>query len=385
VEEGPEVKFSTRAIHAGQTPDPSTGAIMTPVYLTSTYVQEKPGTHQGFEYSRTGNPTRAALERNLASLEGASHGLCFASGLAATDAVLKLFKSGDHVLAGDDLYGGTHRIFKQVFEKFGMQFDFVDASDSKKLIESIRDNTRMVWLETPTNPLLKINDISEISKICREKSILLVVDNTFATPCLQQPIELGADIVVHSTTKYLGGHSDVVGGALITADDDLHQRLAFIQNASGAIPGPLDCFLTLRGIKTLDVRMERHCSNADRIARWLQDDPRIERVFFPGLEDHPGHEVAMRQMSAPGGMVSFILTGDSEEEARKVVSRTKIFALAESLGGVESLIEHPISMTHGAIPPEVRKAAGLSDSLIRLSVGIEDVGDLQEDLDAAIG
>ncbi len=379
------MKFSTRAIHAGQTPDPSTGAIMTPVYLTSTYVQEKPGTHQGFEYSRTGNPTRAALERNLASLEGASHGLCFASGLAATDAVLKLFKSGDHVLAGDDLYGGTHRIFKQVFEKFGMQFDFVDASDSKKLIESIRDNTRMVWLETPTNPLLKINDISEISKICREKSILLVVDNTFATPCLQQPIELGADIVVHSTTKYLGGHSDVVGGALITADDDLHQRLAFIQNASGAIPGPLDCFLTLRGIKTLDVRMERHCSNADRIARWLQDDPRIERVFFPGLEDHPGHEVAMRQMSAPGGMVSFILTGDSEEEARKVVSRTKIFALAESLGGVESLIEHPISMTHGAIPPEVRKAAGLSDSLIRLSVGIEDVGDLQEDLDAAIG
>lgn len=385
MEEGPEVKFSTRAIHAGQTPDPSTGAIMTPVYLTSTYVQEKPGTHQGFEYSRTGNPTRAALERNLASLEGGSHGLCFASGLAATDAVLKLFKSGDHVLAGDDLYGGTHRIFKQVFEKFGMQFDFVDASDSKKLIESIRDNTRMVWLETPTNPLLKINDISEISKICREKSILLVVDNTFATPCLQQPIELGADIVVHSTTKYLGGHSDVVGGALITADDDLHQRLAFIQNASGAIPGPLDCFLTLRGIKTLDVRMERHCSNADQIARWLQDDPRIERVFFPGLEDHPGHEVAMRQMSAPGGMVSFILTGDSEEEARKVVSRTKIFALAESLGGVESLIEHPISMTHGAIPPEVRKAAGLSDSLIRLSVGIEDVGDLQEDLDAAIG
>ncbi|MDE0957508.1 MAG: cystathionine gamma-synthase [Planctomycetota bacterium] len=379
------MKFSTRAIHAGQTPDPSTGAIMTPVYLTSTYVQEKPGTHQGFEYSRTGNPTRAALERNLASLEGGSHGLCFASGLAATDAVLKLFKSGDHVLAGDDLYGGTHRIFKQVFEKFGMQFDFVDASDSKKLIESIRDNTRMVWLETPTNPLLKINDISEISKICREKSILLVVDNTFATPCLQQPIELGADIVVHSTTKYLGGHSDVVGGALITADDDLHQRLAFIQNASGAIPGPLDCFLTLRGIKTLDVRMERHCSNADQIARWLQDDPRIERVFFPGLEDHPGHEVAMRQMSAPGGMVSFILTGDSEEEARKVVSRTKIFALAESLGGVESLIEHPISMTHGAIPPEVRKAAGLSDSLIRLSVGIEDVGDLQEDLDAAIG
>ena len=379
------MKFSTRAIHAGQVPDPSTGAIMTPVYLTSTYVQETPGSHQGFEYSRTGNPTRSALERNLASLEGAKHGLCFASGLAATDAVLKMFKSGDHVIAGDDLYGGSHRIFTQVFQQFGMQFDFVDASSSQKVVDAIQENTRMVWLETPTNPLLKISDIVEISKICREKSIMLVVDNTFATPCLQQPIALGADIVLHSTTKYLGGHSDVVGGALVTSDDELHQRLAFIQNASGAIPGPLDCFLTLRGVKTLDVRMERHCSNADRIARWLNDDPRVERVYFPGLEEHPGHEVANRQMSAPGGMVSFVLVGDSEQEARETVSRTNIFALAESLGGVESLIEHPVSMTHGAIPPEVREAAGLSDSLIRLSVGIEDVGDLQEDLDAAIG
>ena len=379
------MKFSTRAIHAGQVPDPSTGAIMTPVYLTSTYVQENPGTHQGFEYSRTGNPTRSALEQNLASLEGAKHGLCYASGLAATDAVLKLFQSGDHVIAGDDLYGGTHRIFTQIYQKFGMEFDFVDASDTQKMVDAIQDNTRMVWIETPTNPLLKITDIAEIAKICREKSILLVVDNTFATPCLQQPIALGADIVLHSTTKYLGGHSDVVGGALITSDDDLHQRLAFIQNASGAIPGPLDCFLTLRGIKTLDVRMERHCSNADQIARWLRDDPRIDRVYFPGLEDHPGHEVASRQMSAPGGMVSFVLAGDSEQEAREMVSRTHLFALAESLGGVESLIEHPVSMTHGAIPPEVRKTAGLSDSLIRLSVGIEDVDDLQEDLDEAIG
>ena len=379
------MKFSTRAIHAGQTPDPTTGAIMTPVYLTSTYVQQNPGTHLGYEYSRTGNPTRTALEQNLASLEDASHGLCFASGLAATDAVLKLFKSGDHVVAGDDLYGGTHRLFTQIFQQFGMQFDFVDATDPQRVVDAIGESTRMVWIETPTNPLLKITDITEMVRICREKSILLVVDNTFATPCLQQPISMGADIVLHSTTKYLGGHSDVVGGALITSDDDLRDRLAFIQNAAGAIPGPLDCFLTLRGTKTLDVRMERHCKNAEQIAQWLQDDPRISTVYYPGLESHPGHEIACRQMSAPGGMVSFVLVDESESHAREMVSRTNIFKLAESLGGVESLIEHPISMTHGAVPPEVRKKAGLSDALIRLSVGIEDLEDLKEDLDAAIG
>jgi cystathionine beta-lyase/cystathionine gamma-synthase len=379
------VKFSTRAIHAGQTPDPTTGAIMTPVYLTSTYVQQNPGTHLGYEYSRTGNPTRTALEQNLASLEDAKHGLCFASGLAATDAVLKLFKSGDHVVAGDDLYGGTHRLFTQIFQQFGMQFDFVDATDPQRIVDAIRESTKMVWIETPTNPLLKITDIAEISRICLDKSILLVVDNTFATPCLQQPMSMGADIVLHSTTKYLGGHSDVVGGALITSDDDLRDRLAFIQNAAGAIPGPLDCFLTLRGTKTLDVRMERHCKNAEQIAQWLQDDPRISTVYYPGLKSHPGYEIACRQMSAPGGMVSFVPVNESESHAREMVSRTKIFKLAESLGGVESLIEHPISMTHGAIPLEVRQKAGLSDALIRLSVGIEDLEDLKEDLDAAIG
>jgi len=379
------LKFSTRAIHAGQSPDPHTGAIMTPVFLTSTYVQETPGVHQGYEYSRTGNPTRNALEANLASLEEADHGLCFASGLAATDAVLKLFKSGDHIIAGDDLYGGTHRIFTQIYGQFGLTFDFVDASDPAMVSAAIRENTRMVWLETPTNPLLKITDISKVAEICAASDLMLVVDNTFATPCLQRPITLGADLVVHSTTKYLGGHSDVVGGALITSSDELQERLAFIQNASGAIPGPLDCFLTLRGTKTLDVRMKRHCKNAQIIAGWLDEDPRIERVYYPGLEDHPGHDIATRQMSAPGGMVSFQLKGDSEQEAREMVSRTEVFTLAESLGGVESLIEHPVSMTHGAIPREARLEAGLSDSLIRLSVGIEDVIDLQEDLDRAIG
>lgn len=379
------MRFETRAIHAGQEPDPVTGAIMTPVYLTSTYQQETPGEHKGFEYSRTGNPTRAALEKNLAALEGARHGLCFASGLAATDAVLNLLKSGDHVVAGDDLYGGTHRIFTQVYQRFGLEFDFVDASDPQNLLAVINDKTRLVWLETPTNPLLKITDIAAVSKICSDRSILLVVDNTFATPYLQQPLELGANIVLHSTTKYLGGHSDIVGGALVTSDDELQERLAFIQNAVGAIPGPLDCFLTLRGIKTLAVRLDRHCQNADQIARWLADDSRISRVYYPGLEEHPGHEIASRQMSAAGGMVSFVLANDSEKEAREMVSRTGIFILAESLGGVESLIEHPVSMTHGAIPPDVRKAAGLSDSLIRISVGIEAVEDLIADLDRAIG
>ncbi len=358
---------------------------MTPVYLTSTYEQEAPGTHKGFEYSRTGNPTRTALEQNLAALEGANHGICFSSGLAATDAVLKLLESGDHVVAGNDLYGGTHRIFTQVYQQFGLTFDFIDASDTQKLVDSITDKTRVVWLETPTNPLLKIADIEEVSKVCKDRSILLVVDNTFATPFLQQPLQLGADLVVHSTTKYLGGHSDVVGGVILTSDDSLHERLAFMQNAVGAIPGPLDCFLTLRGTKTLAIRMERHCQNAEKIAHWLLADPRIGEVYYPGLEQHSGYQIARKQMSAAGGMVSFVLQGGSEQDAREMVSRTDVFTLAESLGGVESLIEHPISMTHGAIPPEVRAEAGLSDALIRLSVGIEDVEDLIEDLDRAIG
>lgn len=379
------MKFETRAIHAGQHPDPSTGAVMTPVYLTSTYVQEAPGVHKGYEYSRTGNPTRAALEANLASLEGGEYGLCFASGLAATDAVLKLMKPEDHVVAGNDLYGGTHRIFTQVYGPMGVGFDFVNTGDPDQVRDAITDKTRMVWLETPTNPLLRITDIAAVSAICQEKGVLLVVDNTFATPYLQQPLELGADIVVHSVTKYLGGHSDVVGGALVTSDADLHEKLAFYQNAVGGIPGPLDCFLTLRGTKTLAVRMERHCTNAAKIAKWLEADSRIGKVFYPGLESHEGFEIASRQMRAPGGMISFELEGASEDEARKMVSRTQVFALAESLGGVESLIEHPPSMTHGAIPVETRRAEGLSDGLIRISVGIESVDDLLEDLDQAIG
>ncbi|MBA4684026.1 MAG: cystathionine gamma-synthase [Planctomycetota bacterium] len=379
------MKFETRAIHAGQHPDPSTGAVMTPVYLTSTYVQEAPGVHQGYEYSRTGNPTRSALEGNLASLEGGTHGLCFASGLAATDAVLKMMEPQDHVVAGNDLYGGTHRIFTQVYQPMGIGFDFVNTGDPDQVRDAITDKTRMVWLETPTNPLLRITDIAAVSEICREKGVLLVVDNTFATPYLQQPLALGADIVVHSVTKYLGGHSDVVGGALITSDDALHEKLAFIQNAVGGVPGPLDCFLTLRGTKTLAVRMDRHCENAAKIAAWLEADSRIGQVFYPGLESHSGFEVASRQMRAPGGMISFELAGASEDEARKMVSRTKVFALAESLGGVESLIEHPPSMTHGAIPVETRRAEGLSDGLIRISVGIESVEDLLQDLDDAIG
>ena len=379
------MKFETRAIHAGQHPDPSTGAVMTPVYLTSTYVQEAPGVHQGYEYSRTGNPTRSAVEGNLASLEGGTHGLCFASGLAATDAVLKMMEPQDHVVAGNDLYGGTHRIFTQVYQPMGIGFDFVNTGDPDQVRDAITDKTRMVWLETPTNPLLRITDIAAVSEICREKGVLLVVDNTFATPYLQQPLALGADIVVHSVTKYLGGHSDVVGGALITSDDALHEKLAFIQNAVGGVPGPLDCFLTLRGTKTLAVRMDRHCENAAKIAAWLEADSRIGQVFYPGLESHSGFEVASRQMRAPGGMISFELAGASEDEARKMVSRTKVFALAESLGGVESLIEHPPSMTHGAIPVETRRAEGLSDGLIRISVGIESVEDLLQDLDDAIG
>ena len=376
--------FSTRAIHAGQAPDPSTGAIMTPVYFTSTYVQAAPGDHQGYEYSRTGNPTRTALEENLAALEGGRHGLCFGSGLAATDAILKTMRSGDHIVACNDLYGGTFRIFRNVYEPFGIRSTFVDASDPANITAAMDESTRLIWIETPTNPLLNVADISAIVEAVRGRDVKVVVDNTFATPYLQQPLALGADLVVHSMTKYLGGHSDVVGGALITSDSEWAERLAYVQNAAGGVPGPMDCFLVLRGTKTLAVRMDRHEENARRVVGFLQEHPRVARVHYPGLEPHPGHEIAARQMSGFGGMVSFVLVGEEEQDARDLVSRTRIFSLAESLGGVESLIEHPVSMTHGAIPREERLKAGLSDALIRLSVGIEDAEDLIEDLGQAL-
>jgi len=376
--------FSTRAIHAGQAPDPSTGAIMTPVYLTSTYVQAAPGDHQGYEYSRTGNPTRTALEENLAALEGGRHGLCFGSGLAATDAILKTMRSGDHIVACNDLYGGTFRIFRNVYEPFGIRSTFVDASDPANITAAMDESPRLIWIETPTNPLLNVADISAIVEAVRGRDVKVVVDNTFATPYLQQPLALGADLVVHSMTKYLGGHSDVVGGALITSDSEWAERLAYVQNAAGGVPGPMDCFLVLRGTKTLAVRMDRHEENARRVVGFLQEHPRVARVHYPGLESHPGHEIAARQMSGFGGMVSFVLVGEEEQDARDLVSRTRIFSLAESLGGVESLIEHPVSMTHGAIPREERLKAGLSDALIRLSVGIEDAEDLIEDLGQAL-
>ncbi|MFN0060741.1 MAG: cystathionine gamma-synthase [Planctomycetota bacterium] len=378
------MRFSTRAIHAGQEPDPSTGAIMTPIYQTSTYVQAAPGQHKGYEYSRTHNPTRRALEKNLAALEDARHGLCFSSGLAATDAVVRLFKSGDHVVAGNDLYGGTYRLFERVFRPFGLDFSFVDASAPQSIAAALRPTTRLVWIETPTNPLLKITDIAAVAEVCRRAKVLLAVDNTFATPYLQQPLTLGADIVVHSVTKYLSGHSDMVGGAVLLNSDELRERLAFIQNAVGAVPGPMDCFLVLRGTKTLAVRMDRHLENARKVAEHMREHPRVARVSYPGFEDHPGHAIARKQMRGFGGMVSFVLKDESEATARATVSRTKIFSLAESLGGVESLIGHPVSMTHASIPRAERLKAGLSDGLIRLSVGIEDVEDLLEDLSQAL-
>ncbi len=357
---------------------------MTPIYQTSTYVQKEPGVHQGYEYSRTDNPTRNALEANLASMEEGRHGICFGSGLAATDAVLKLVAPGDHVVAGNDLYGGTFRLFTQVISRYGVEFTFIDASETQHLRKAIRPETKMVWLETPTNPLLKICDIAACAEICKESSILLAVDNTFSTPYLQRPIPLGADLVVHSTTKYLGGHSDVIGGVVITSSDDIAEKINFIQNAVGAVPGPMDCFLTMRGTKTLAVRLDRHCENALKIVSFLDSHSAVARVYYPGLPEHPGHEIAARQMSQFGGMISFVLDGESEADARAMVTRTRVIRLAESLGGVESLIEHPVSMTHGSIPPAERKRIGLSDGLIRLSVGIEDIDDLLEDLELAL-
>ncbi|MBO0931471.1 cystathionine gamma-synthase [Fibrella aquatilis] len=378
------MKFGTKAIHAGVHPDPTTGAIMTPIYQTSTYVQESPGVHKGYEYARTQNPTRDALQANLAALENGRHGICYASGLGATDAILKLFKPGDEIIASSDLYGGTYRIMTKVYEPFGMTFQFVSLDDPARLEAAITPATKMVWIETPTNPLLRIVDIQAIAAITEARGIMLVVDNTFASPYLQNPLDLGADIVIHSVTKYIGGHSDTVMGAIICNDDDTAAQLKFIQNACGAVPGPQDCFLALRGIKTLHVRMQRHCENAQKVAEYLQQHPRVSHVHYPGLPNHPGHELAKRQMRGFGGMLSFELHGDSYPEAIKVMESIKLFALGESLGGVESLCTHPASMTHASIPKAEREKNGLKDTLIRLSVGIEDAEDLIADLEQAL-
>jgi cystathionine beta-lyase/cystathionine gamma-synthase len=379
------MKFATKAIHAGVEPDPTTGAIMTPIYQTSTYVQESPGKHKGYEYSRTHNPTRTALQNALAALENGKHGICYASGLAATDAVLKLFRPGDEIIATNDIYGGTYRIMKRIYEPFGLIFHFVDMSDITAIEKVICEKTKMIWVETPTNPLLKIIDIEAVTGISKSKGILSVVDNTFASPYLQNPLDQGADIVMHSVTKYLGGHSDTVMGALIVNHDDLAKQLAFIQNASGAVPGPQDCFLVLRGIKTLHIRMQRHCENAKVVSMWLEDHPKVGKVYYPGLASHEGHQLASRQMRGYGGIVSFELKGDNYQQAVKVMESLEVFSLGESLGGVESLCTHPASMTHASIPKEEREKVGLKDTLIRLSVGIEDVEDLIADLQQAIG
>jgi len=374
--------FGTRAVHAGQHPDEVSGAIMTPIYQTSTYVQDGLGRHKGFEYARTRNPTRDALERNVAALEGAPHGFAFASGLAATDAVLKLLSAGDHVICGENVYGGTHRIMTKVFERLGLAFSFVDTRDLGPIEAAITDATRMIYVETPTNPMMHLTDLAAVGALARDRGLLLAVDNTFATPVFQRPLELGAQIVLHSTTKYLNGHSDMVGGMVLTTSDDVAERLGFLQNSVGAVPGPFDCWLALRGTKTLHLRMERHDQNGRRIAGWLSEDPRVQRVYYPGLPSHPQHDLARRQMRGFGGMISLDVGG--LERARHVVERTRIFSLAESLGGVESLIGHPASMTHASVPKEMRERMGLTDGLVRLSVGVEDVDDLIADLDRAL-
>lgn len=378
------MKKHTKYIHAGSHPDPSTGAIMTPIYQTSTYVQEAPGVNKGFEYARSQNPTRQALEEALALIEEGAYGLAFSSGVAATDAVIKLLKPGDEVIAGSDMYGGTYRLFSKVFAKFGIHFHYIDLSDLNSIEKHINQQTKLIWVETPTNPLMNIADIEAIAAISKKHKLLLCVDNTFASPALQNPLTLGADIVMHSATKYLGGHSDVIQGALIVNDKALRDELYFIQKSCGAVPGPMDCFLVLRGIKTLGIRMDRHASNGEVIAKFLQQHPAIKKVYWPGFTDHPGHAIAKKQMKSFGGMISFELKNDSIEAARKLLSSTKLFSLAESLGGVESLINHPASMTHASIPREERIKNGLSDTLIRLSVGIEDPDDLIEDLNQAI-
>ncbi len=376
-------RFATQAVHAGQEPDAATGAIMTPVYFTSTYVQEAPGKHKGFDYSRSVHPTRQALERNLAALEGGRFGLCFSSGMAATSTVIEALNPGDHVLSCNDLYGGTYRTFTQVFKRFGIRFDFISSYDLTAVEKALRPETKLVWLETPSNPMLRVTDIRAVSELAHARGAKVAVDNTFATPCLQQPLALGADLVVHSTTKYLGGHSDVVGGAIVTSEAGLYDKLKFLQNAVGAIPGPMDCFLVLRGAKTLPLRMERHCANALRLAEHLSRHEEVTRVHYPGLASHPDHASAKKQMKGFGGMISFEVKGGLERAQRLMVS-TEVFSLAESLGGVESLIGHPATMTHASIPREERLKAGLADGLIRLSVGIEDPDDLIEDLNQAL-
>jgi cystathionine gamma-lyase len=379
------MKEATKYIHAGSHPDPSTGAIMTPIYQTSTYVQEAPGVNKGFEYARSQNPTRQALEEALAIIENGKFGLAFSSGVAATDAVIKLLEPGDEVICGNDMYGGTYRLFTKIFTKFGIKFHYVNQQDINNIRTLIKPSTKLIWIETPTNPLMNIVDIEAIAKIAKEKKIFTCVDNTFASPYLQNPLDLGADIVMHSVTKYLGGHSDVIQGALMMNDKELREKLYFIQKSCGAVPGPMDCFLVLRGIKTLHVRMQRHCENGRIIANYLRNHPKVGKVYWPGFEDHPNHSIAKKQMRDFGGMISFELRDDSVETTKKVLSSTHLFALAESLGGVESLINHPASMTHASIPREERIKNGLSDSLIRLSVGIEDAEDLVEDLKKAIG
>jgi cystathionine gamma-lyase len=374
------MKFATKAIHAGQEPDPSTGAIMTPIFQTSTYVQESPGTHKGYAYARGKNPTRTALEKCIASLENAEHGLCFSSGMGAIDAVLKLLKPGDEVITGDDLYGGTYRIFTKVFEPMGIRFHFLNLQEAGNIENYINPQTKLIWIETPTNPTMNIVDIQQCADIAKKHQLILAVDNTFASPYLQNPLDFGADIVMHSVTKYLGGHSDVVMGALCMNNKELYDKLAFIHNSCGATPGPMDSFLVLRGIKTLHIRMERHCQNGAAIAAFLKSHPKVDKVYWPGFEDHPNHDIAKKQMRGFGGMMSFSLKGNSMDEAFKLASSTEVFSLAESLGGVESLIGHPASMTHASIPKAEREKAGVVDSLLRLSVGIEDVGDLIEDL-----
>jgi cystathionine beta-lyase/cystathionine gamma-synthase len=378
-------KADTRYVHAGAHPDPSTGAIMTPICQTSTYVQEAPGVNKGFEYARSQNPTRKALEEALAVLEGGNYGLSFSSGVAATDAVIKLLSAGDEVVCGNDMYGGTYRQFTKIFQRLGITFHMVYTTDAANVANAITPKTKLIWLETPTNPLMNISDIEAIAALAKQYDILLAVDNTFASPALQQPLLLGADIVMHSATKYLGGHSDVIQGALVVKDKSLYDQLYFIQKSSGAVPGPMDCFLVLRGIKTLGLRMKAHCENGKKIANWLAAHPKVKKVYWPGFTSHPNHLIAKKQMSGYGGMISFELTGDSVEETKRVLSTTRLFSLAESLGGVESLINHPATMTHASIPREERIKNGLSDTLIRLSVGIEDADDLIADLAQAIG